>query len=206
MTTLVILTGPQGSGNHLFSKIFDINANINGWAASEKYWRPHSEETFHDCWMNPSLLRNFDFSISEFWFTSISCPMMKNGEFLIPKYEDFLKECENLGINVKIVIIGRDSSILEYQQQRVRKQITYESFLDNLDFLLNFNPIFVSLELVYLYRKHYVQNLFRQLQVPCDLSEILINNILANDSNRKYFKDIPLQELDVIVRQVSGMK
>ena len=40
--TLVILTGPQGSGNHLWSKILSLHADVFGWKSLlDNYWEAH---------------------------------------------------------------------------------------------------------------------------------------------------------------------
>ena len=57
---ILIITGPQGSGNHLFSKIFALSPEVQGWAAlNEKYWIGHDQEPFAEYWHDPSLLENF---------------------------------------------------------------------------------------------------------------------------------------------------
>ena len=41
MKTLAVLTGPQGSGNHLWSKIFSLHEDVFGWKSLlDNYWEP----------------------------------------------------------------------------------------------------------------------------------------------------------------------
>ena len=50
MKQLVIAVGPQGSGNHLYAKIFGSNSKVFAWESlQEKYWEGHDMEPFSDC-------------------------------------------------------------------------------------------------------------------------------------------------------------
>ena len=51
MKTLAILTGPQGSGNHLWSKIFSLHEDVFGWKSLlDNYWEAHRySEPFAAC-------------------------------------------------------------------------------------------------------------------------------------------------------------
>ena len=61
MKQLTIAVGPQGSGNHLYAKLFGSNKNIYGWQSlQEKYWEGHDMEPFSDYWQNPEFLLDFD--------------------------------------------------------------------------------------------------------------------------------------------------
>ena len=45
MKKLLIVTGPQGSGNHLFARLFSLHPNVMGWEKlHDKYWVPSDEE------------------------------------------------------------------------------------------------------------------------------------------------------------------
>ena len=45
MKKLLIVTGPQGSGNHLFARLFSLHENVIGWEKlHEKYWVPSAQE------------------------------------------------------------------------------------------------------------------------------------------------------------------
>jgi len=58
---LLILTGPQGAGNHLFSKIFAFHPMVNGWVMND-YWEGHHHEPFAKYWDNPELLKDAEWS------------------------------------------------------------------------------------------------------------------------------------------------
>ena len=62
---LTIMTGPQGSGNHLFSKALGHNNDIFVWPSlQEKYWEGHDLEPFAEYWKDPTKLYEFDWTQS----------------------------------------------------------------------------------------------------------------------------------------------
>lgn len=205
MKTLLILTGPQGSGNHLWSKVFSADKSIYGWQQLlTSYWIPHSAEPFARAWDNPQLLKDFEFG--NYAMTSISCPYAKDGQAVDPKYREFVAEARRLGYQVKIAIIGRDKNVLEYQQQRVRREVTLGRFEANLPYLQSLQPVYLSTELLYLYRKDYLRSISVQLHFPIFIEDAVLDEILIKDPNAKYFQPAETQELDYFVRQVSGIK
>ena len=206
MTTLLILTGPQGSGNHLFSKVFALHSAVAGWSALlDQYWIGHDHEPFADCWRDPELLKTKDWSSHEYWVTSISCPHVDNGTVSIPKYQQFIESATNLGIKVVVAIIGRDQTILKLQQKRVRDNVSLCNFTNSMPYLSTLNPVFVSQELLYLYKEHYLAALASQLEFPVDVHNERLAEILKNDANTKYVKSAGRQKLDLIVRRISKM-
>ena len=47
MKKMLILTGPQGSGNHMWSKIFALHPSVYGWQELvEEFWIGHDREPF----------------------------------------------------------------------------------------------------------------------------------------------------------------
>lgn len=185
---LLIITGPQGSGNHLFSKVFSKHPDVYGWRM-KSYWEGHHEEPFNEYWQDVEKLENFDWNQSRFYFTSISCPYFKNKKPQIPQYRKFIttvsKHCQ-----VKIVIIGRDKNILNLQQTRVRKKPTTHIALDYFQELYAYNPVFLSQELYQLYGNNYLQSISRLLDFPIAVQEI------SEDANAKYITNINNHWLD----------
>lgn len=207
MKTMLVVTGPQGSGNHVFSKIFALDSKVYGWKdLLNQYWIAHDFEPFAECWSNPSLLNNIDWSTTDYYVTSISCPYAKNGIVTIPDYKKFIQALKDLNICVKVAIIGRDQNILKFQQERVRDRFSYPEFDRQLEYLNNLDPIFLSTELLYLYKDKYLRSLSKQLNFPVAYKDDRIFEILKTDSNAKYFQSIARTELDEVVRSVSGLK
>jgi len=197
---LLIITGPQGAGNHLFSKIFALSNQVHGWSELNKtYWIGHDQEPFAEYWKKPGLLDTFVWD-QEHYVTSISCPYVYRGETVIPEYDDFIRRCS---VPVRLAIIGRDQNILEYQQSRVRGRQTKQEFLNTVDGLMKYNPTFISQELLYLYGANYIKSLGQQLGFPVSQDTTAINEILREDANRKYISPVIAHWLDEEVKQAS---
>ena len=197
---LLIITGPQGSGNHVFSKIFALAPEVLGWAAlNEQYWIGHDQEPFAEYWHRPKLLDTFEWK-HDYYVTSVSCPYVYNGETLTPNYEEFISRCPG---KVKLAIIGRDQTILQYQQSRVRGQETKHKFLDTVDTLMQYDPVFISQELLYLYGANYVKSLGTQLGIPVSQDKQAIDKILKEDANKKYIQPVIDHWLDEEVKKAS---
>lgn len=205
MKTLLIVTGPQGSGNHLWSKIFSADKSVFGWKhLLDTYWIPHSAEPFALAWDDPKLLKDIEFG--NYAMTSISCPYAKDGKAIEPKYAEFISEARRLRYTVKIAIIGRDQNVLRYQQTRVRKEVSYGRFQENLPYLQSLHPVYLSTELLYLYKRDYIRSISTQLEFPIHIEDSVLDEILKTDPNTKYFQQAETQELDHFVRYVSGIK
>lgn len=197
---LLIITGPQGSGNHLFSKIFALSPAVHGWSdLNKRYWIGHDQEPFAEYWHNPELLDNFKWS-HDYYVTSISCPYVYKGETLVPDYDAFISRCT---VPVKLAIIGRDQNILEYQQTRVRGRITKHELLGVVDNLMKYNPMFISQELLYLYGASYIKSLSQQLEFPVSQDLNQIQEVLKEDANKKYIEPVISHWLDEEVKQAS---
>jgi hypothetical protein len=195
---MLILTGPQGAGNHLWSKIFSLHPEVYGWKTLlDNYWEAHRfAEPFANHWKDHSLLKTFDWAQSEYYFTSISCPLGIVGSDVNPVWnpdvERFAQNVLSCGIDVSIAVIGRDQTILANQQTRIRTQSTLPLFLEQLPKLQH--PQFLSYELLYLYKQDYLKSL--NLSIPIAWDDPKINEILAEDANIKYIHNIEYNELD----------
>ena len=207
MKQMLLITGPQGSGNHVFSKVLALHKDVAGWKELlTNYWIAHDHEPFSECWNTPSLIHSIDWSLYDNYVTSISCPYASNGVVTIPKYKEFIETLEKFNVKVKVAIIGRDQNVLMYQQQRVRDRVSLQDFDEPLKYLMTLDPVFISQELLYLYKGTYLQSLSKQLDFPIAYDDPRVNKILEEDANSKYFKSIERQELDSLVRKVSGIK
>jgi len=195
---MLILTGPQGAGNHLWSKILSLHPQVYGWKSLlENYWEAHRfAEPFAEHWRDHSLLKVFDWTQSEYYFTSISLPLgivdSKINPIRVADVSGFVKTVSNLGIEVEMAVVGRDQTILKNQQNRIRTQSTLPMFMSQLPNLSN--PTFLSYELLYLYKQDYLKSL--KLNIPIDWNNVKIDEILADDANIKYIHNIEYSELD----------
>lgn len=196
---MLILTGPQGAGNHLWSKIFSLHPEVYGWKTLlDNYWEAHRfAEPFAQCWRNHRLLAAFDWTQSDYYFTSISCPLgiidSDINPIWNPDVAGFADAVGACGVEVEFAVVGRDQTILANQQTRIRTQSTLPMFLEQLPKLAN--PTFLSYELLYLYKQQYLRSLFFNIPVAWDHD--MIDEILADDANIKYVHSIDYNELDL---------
>jgi hypothetical protein len=204
--TIAILTGPQGSGNHLWSKIFSLHEDVFGWKSLlENYWEAHRvTEPFAQCWKNTELLKEFDWDQSDYFFTSISVPLgiASQGTKWCPNVPAFTQAVEELGIQTKVLVIGRDQNILRNQQSRLREESTVRHFLDQLPKMKN--PTYLSYELLYLYKQEYLKSL--DIGIPIAWYDDRVNTILEQDANEKYIKYVDYNPLDICNKTATPSK
>jgi hypothetical protein len=201
MTTLLILTGPQGAGNHLFAKLFSQHPAVNGWTAlRDTYWVGHDQEPFAELWRDPNLVNNHNWTSHEYHVTSISCPYRDNGQDAWPNYEHFIEQVQAQGINTIVAVIGRDQNVLSYQETRLRKRVTYTDFTSQLPKLIKYNPIFLSQELAYLYKEQYLCQVAKQIDFPFEYRA----DILIEDANAKYLQPVKQNWLDPLIIKASN--
>lgn len=203
------MTGPQGSGNHLFSKALGQNKNIFVWPSlQEKYWEGHDLEPFAEYWKDPSKLNDFDWKQSNYFITSISCPYFDDGVETIPQYNEFIDEAKKFA-DIQFLIIGRDRNIMKLQQERVRGKHTTPEFLSQIDSVIfNYKTIFASQEMLYLYELTYLQWLEKELGLyPLEITpdNIKLLDILSNDANEKYISQTK-SDLDKTIKLASSYK
>jgi hypothetical protein len=198
MSRLLIITGPQGSGNHVFSKCLAVHEDVYGWKSLlNTYWEGHHHEPFSDMWQDPELLKDFDWTQSEYFVTSVSCPYFKDQKPHSPAYKEFIKIAEDYVDEVNIAIIGRDQTILEHQQKRIRKAHTTSIAKENFKWLFdNQQCTFLSQELLYLYKSSYLQQISEELDWPIAYWDPEITEILKEDANKKYIKPADEHWLD----------
>ena len=198
MAKMLILTGPQGAGNHLWSKVLSLHPEVYGWKTLlENYWEAHRfSEPFAQHWRDHSLLTSFDWTQSEYYFTSISLPLGIIGHDVnpvwMPNLPGFAATVLGCGVEVEIAVVGRDQTILNNQQTRIRTQPTLPMFLEQLPQISD--PTFLSYELLYLYKQDYLKSL--KLNIPVAWDDPSINSILENDSNLKYIHYVDEYVLD----------
>jgi hypothetical protein len=83
---LLIITGPQGSGNHLFSRLLSLHPAVEGWEElKDAYWVPSDQEPFAEYWIDPNKLTAEHFADKDYHLANVSCPFFFNGTRHIPK-------------------------------------------------------------------------------------------------------------------------
>ena len=202
MKTILILTGPQGAGNHLWSKIFALHPQVQGWSALlNEYWIGHDQEPFAEYWQDPEQLKYFKWAASDWYVTSMSVPYMNNGVSTVPDFKSFVTRLQVAGLRVKFAVLGRDKNIVQMQQTRVRGAPTLDTALAEFDQLAA--PVFLSYELLHLYGAKYLENVQQQLAFPIAVSDPRLNSILAEDTNAKYFAPVTHHATDDLARHAS---
>ena len=210
--TILILVGLQGSGNHLWSKIFALHPDVSGWSALlDTYWISHDQEPFADCWQNPELLHSRDWRASDWYVTSISVPYMNNGVPTMPNLAGFVSAMQTLGFRVKIAVLGRDQTITRLHQVRVRGITTVNAAVNEFAELISpaeeirpfASPVFLSYELLHLYRGKYLENIAQQMNFPILADSAKLEEILADDTNNKYITQVDHQPTDDLAHHAS---
>jgi hypothetical protein len=202
MKTVLILTGPQGSGNHLWSKIFALHPQVQGWSALlQEYWIGHDQEPFAEYWRNPDQLKYYPWAQSDWYVTSVSVPYMDNGTPTVPDFKAFVNKLQIAGVRIKFAVLGRDRNIVEMQQTRVRGAPTLDQAL--AEFAQLAAPVFLSYELLHLYGRKYLENVQQQLAFPIAVTDPRLTDILVEDTNSKYFVPIKHHVTDDLARHAS---
>jgi hypothetical protein len=201
---MIVLFGPQGSGNHLFGKIFSMHPEVHGWKDALKpdgYFIPHYKEPFNYYWNN---IDKIDINImggKKYAITSISNPYIENWLPKVPPVLDFIKAVEKLDVEVQPVVIGRDKNILTHQQTRLRGGPTWGNMPQLLQ-RMQTPPFYISQELLYLYRRHYIRSLQHWLNFPLAWDDPQVDEILKQDANEKYVQAADSWWLDDHLREL----
>jgi hypothetical protein len=197
---LLIITGPQGSGNHLFSRLLSLHPEVQGWEELlDKYWVPSDQEPYADYWVDPGLLTEEKFSNYQFHLANVSCPFMYDGVRYIPKILEVAERARSFGIDVQIAIIVRDQNINAEQQRRVRGAVTTpiaQDYYYNTLLKSDFPVHFLDHEAFFLHKEHYLQWVGRILDFPVETDPNSIMLFIDKDANHKYVKYVSEYWLD----------
>ena len=200
MKKLLIITGPQGSGNHLFSRVFSTHPDVGGWKSLlDKYWVPSDEEPFAEYWVYPERLTKEAFDGYEYWLANVSVPFVYDGVRQTPKILEFARRAKSLGVDVQIAIIVRDQNIQAEQQLRVRKEITLpiaQEYYYNHLLTSNFPVHFLDNEALFLHREHYLKYVSKLLSFPVSWHDPEIFKFITEDPNKKYVQHVDEYWLD----------
>lgn len=200
MKKFLILTGPQGSGNHIFARLLSQHPEVAGWEELlDQYWVPHDLEPFAEWWLDPGLVDDFDFSSSDHWVASISVPFVYSGTTKIPQLIPVAEKLRDREIDVHIAIIVRDQNINAEQQRRVRRNVTLPlavNFYHEQVLTTDFPVTFVDHEAFFLHRKQYLRWLSKVLDFPIAWDSPEIMKFIEQDANHKYVKYVDEHWLD----------
>lgn len=200
---LLIVTGPQGSGNHLFSRLFSKHPDVAGWEELlDKYWVPSDQEPFAEYWVRPELLTPEVFESHDYHMANVSCPFFYDGTRYVPKILEVAERVKSFGVDVTIAIVVRDQNINQMQQLRVRKEHTTpiaQDYYYNTLLASDLDVNFVDHEAFFLHKQHYLKWLSKVLDFPIAWDDPDILKFIDKDANHKYIKYIEDYWLDEIV-------
>jgi hypothetical protein len=203
MKKLLIITGPQGSGNHLFSRILSLHPEVSGWEElKDQYWVPSDQEPFAEYWVDPEKLSADKFANGEYFLANVSCPFFFDGVRYTPKILEVAKRARLFGVEVEIAVIVRDQNINQLQQLRVRKEHTTpiaQDYYYNILIPSGLPVHFLDHEAFFLHREHYINWVGRTLRFPVETNPEKLSRFITEDANHKYVKYIDNHWLDNVV-------
>ena len=206
MKKLLILTGPQGSGNHVFARIFSMHEEVFGWKDLLKtYYLKHVREPFSQYFAYPNLLTKdfFDNSPYNYFVASVSIPYGFHGVIRYPKILEVARLAKEFGVEVEIVIITRDPDILAAQQERVRAELTMipaGKYVDEVLIPSEFPVHFISTESFFNYKLSYLKYLSKILNFPIVTDDSAFLH-LSENPNKKYITPVKEYWLDNLARK-----
>ena len=192
---ILLIIGPQGSGNHIWSKI------LGTWANSE-FWVGHKDEPHSHLWADVELWKKHNWP-DVHTLISVSAPFAINGTTIFPDIKRWKEIMTDRGLPHEIAVITRDKTINMYQNERLRPVNNYQNSVDFLNGLEV--DAFLSTETLMIYKEKYLQVLNKQLKYPIVAPKDL-DNIVSQSFNEKYVTYVTDSPLDNVVRKVSGYK
>ena len=203
MKKLLIVTGPQGSGNHLFSRILSLHPTVSGWTEMlDNYWVPSDQEPFAEYWVDPTKLTAEVFDHADYHMANVSCPFFFDGTRYVPKILEVAERAKSFGVEVAIAIVVRDQNINQLQQLRVRKEHTTpiaQDYYYNHLIPSEFPVHFLDHEAFFLHKEHYVQWLGKVLNFPVETNPEKLMKFISEDANHKYVKYVDEHWLDEVI-------
>ena len=191
---LLIVTGPQGSGNHLFARLLSAHPVVKGWdSLKDNYWVPSDEEPFARYWVYPEELQ---FPEGDFFCANVSVPFFYDGVRRTPKIKEVAYRAVTMGVEPIIAVVCRDRNINELQQKRVGGEVTMDIALD---YYSDLRHHFIDHEAFFLYKERYMDYLGRILEFP--VTKEGIDNFVTVDANHKYVYPIKEHWLDNEIRK-----
>ena len=202
MKKLLIITGPQGSGNHLFSRLLSLHPKVEGWEElKDNYWVPSDQEPFAEYWVEPNKLTAEHFEGKDYHLANVSCPFFYDGARYVPKILEVAERARSFGVQVEIAIIVRDQNINKLQQLRVRKEHTTpiaQDYYYNTLLSSSFNVHFLDHEAFFLHKEHYLKWVSKILDFPVSVGPEILT-FIEQDANSKYVQYVDEYWLDKVV-------
>lgn len=201
MANILVISGPQGTGNHVFSKVLSMHSNVHGWdQLLREYWINHDNAPFKDIWNTPENIDNYDWTEHENYVLSVSGPYVDKDHDDIrhtkyPNYKEVLRRLNEKG-NLQVGIIGRDQNITAQNQLRKRGVESLHNYLNKIEDIVEYRHTFLSVELLYMFRHQYVKSLDSVLDIPVDYTNERLHYILNKDPNAKYVHYVENSWLD----------
>ena len=191
---VLLLTGPQGSGNHIWSKV------LTTWADGE-YWVGHKDEPHSHLWTDIEQWYDHNFSDTH-TIISVSCPFAVKGITSYPDITRWREIMRERGIPHEVAVITRDKTINNFQNERVRP---VNNYINSINFLNKIEvDCFLSTETLLIYKDKYLDLLNKQLEIPLDYDKFKVDNVVSQSFNEKYVTYIEDYPLDKKVKTVSG--
>ena len=191
---VLLITGPQGSGNHIWSKV------LTTWADGDK-WVGHRDEPHSHLWEDVESWKDHNF-MEVNTVISVSCPFAVNGITRYPDISRWREIMEQRGISHEVAVITRDKTINNYQNQRVRPVNNYENSIEYLKNVIV--DTYLSTETLHIYKEHYLDVLNEQLKFDIEYDIKKLYHILSQSFNEKYIHWVNDSLLDKQVWEVSG--
>ena len=201
MANILVISGPQGTGNHVFSKVLSMHSNVHGWdQLLREYWINHDNAPFKDIWNTPENIDNYDWTEHENYVLSVSGPYVDKDAMGVrhtkyPNYKEVLRRLNEKG-NLQVGIIGRDQNITAQNQLRKRGVESLHNYLNKIEDIMEYRHTFLSVELLYMFRHQYVKSLDSVLDIPVDYTNERLHYILNKDPNAKYVHYVENSWLD----------
>ena len=201
MANILVISGPQGTGNHVFSKVLSMHSNVHGWdQLLREYWINHDNAPFKDIWNTPENIDNYDWTEHENYVLSVSGPYVDKDAMGVrqtkyPDYKEVLRRLNDKG-NLQVGIIGRDQNITAQNQLRKRGVESLHNYLNKIEDIMKYRHTFLSVELLYMFRHQYVKSLNDTLVIPVDYTNEKLHYILNKDPNAKYVHYVEHSWLD----------
>lgn len=191
---VLLITGPQGSGNHIWSKV------LSTWADDE-YWVGHKDEPHSHLWSDVEQWSTHNFTEVD-TIISVSCPFAVGGRTDYPNITRWREIMTQRNIPHEVAVISRDMTINDYQNQRVRPVNNYKNSIEFLNKLQV--DAYLSTETLYIYKEKYLNVLNSQLNFPIHYEVQKLYTTLSQSFNEKYIHYVEESTLDLEVAKVSG--